>query len=236
MELLDAIETQMICNRLPLVGVTVSAVPCRNTPIVLGLHWHGFIEHALTESVEDRSAATVRYEPVPSSCLQINQRWDDDADLDYAVIEVAWELGAWNLTRLEARPFMRLGGSVSEVHQCEMAFGCPSLLQDGASPTVSEVPDAEDLLEAAGRAGYRYWKFHPVRGGIWEECTEDLTLEAGGYRNPSCPAQSVRMENPQSLRRPRQVVYQFGKSVTLDLPAMLQEPALKPGDAIADPR
>ena len=223
---------------LPLVGVTVSAVPCRNTPIVLGLHWHGFVEHTLTDGVEDdvKPRPTLRYEPVPSSFLQINQRWDDDSDLDYAVIEVAWELGAWNLTRLEARPFMRLGGSVSEVHQCEMAFGCPSILHDGSAPTVSEVPDADDLLEAAGRAGYRYWKFLPVRGGIWEDCKEDLTLESGGYRNPSCPTMSVQMENPASLRRHRQVVYQFGKSVTLDLPAIAHESAPQPSHAIAQSR
>ena len=44
MELLEQIESQLISNRLPLVAVTVAAVPYANTPIVLGLHWHGFVE------------------------------------------------------------------------------------------------------------------------------------------------------------------------------------------------
>jgi hypothetical protein len=99
-----------------------------------------------------------------------------------------------------------------------MAFGCPSMLQDGMPPTVSEVPDAEDLVEVAARAGYRYWKFLPMRGGIWEGDRDDMTLEPGGYRNPSCPAMSVPMGNPQALRQPRQIVYQFGRSMTLDVP------------------
>jgi ATP-dependent protease HslVU (ClpYQ) peptidase subunit len=42
MELLDRIETQLISNRLPLVAITVAAVPYANTPVVLTLHWHGF--------------------------------------------------------------------------------------------------------------------------------------------------------------------------------------------------
>ena len=215
MQLLDAIETQMICNRLPLVGITVSAVPCRNTPIVLALHWHGFVEHKLhVPASEDDAPAgeTVRYEPVPSSCLQITQRWDRVTDLDCAVMEVAWELGAWNLRRTEARPFMRPGAPVAEVFECEMVFGRPEILHDGLPPAVSEVPDADDLVEAAGRMGYLFWKFYPVRGGIWNDAGEDLTLEPGGYRNPSCPADSVPVEDPQTLRRPRQIVYEFGKS------------------------
>ena len=225
MQLLDAIETQMICNRLPLVGITVSAVPCCNTPIVLALHWHGFVERTLpVPAPKDDAPAveTVCYEPVPSSCLQITQRWDRVTDLDCAVMEVAWELGAWNLRRTEARPFMRPGAPVAEVFECEMVFGRPEILHDGLPSAVSEVPDADDLVEAAGRMGYLFWKFHPVRGGIWNDAGEDLTLERGGYRNPSCPADSVPVENPQTLRRPRQIVYEFGKSETLEVPSLRQ--------------
>ena len=221
MQLLDAIETQMICNRLPLVGITVSAVPCCNTPIVLALHWHGFVERTLpVPAPEDDalSGETVRYEPVPSSCLQLTQRWDRVADLDCAVIEVAWELGAWNLRRTEARPFLRSGAPAAEALECEMVFGRPGMLHDGLSPAVSEIPDADELVEAAGRMGYLFWKFHPVRGGIWNDGRDDLTLERGGYRNPSCPADSVPVENPQTLRRQRQIVYEFGKSDVGSMP------------------
>jgi len=40
MELLERIETQLVSNRLPLVAITVAAVPYANTPVVLTLHWH----------------------------------------------------------------------------------------------------------------------------------------------------------------------------------------------------
>ena len=49
MQLLDCIETQIISNRLPLVAVTMAAVPYANTPVVLTLHWHGFVETRLAD-------------------------------------------------------------------------------------------------------------------------------------------------------------------------------------------
>ena len=99
MELLKPIESQLISNRLPLVAVTVAAVPYANTPIVLGLHWHGFVEVRLLEAGDTQP---FRYESVPSSALQLNERWDDFSQLDHAALEVAWELGAWDMARFEA--------------------------------------------------------------------------------------------------------------------------------------
>jgi len=52
MHLLDRIETQLISNRLPLVAISVAAVPYANTPVVLTLHWHGFVETRLAERAD----------------------------------------------------------------------------------------------------------------------------------------------------------------------------------------
>src|SRR5580700_5076030 len=71
MSFLDAIETQLVCNRLPLAGISVAAVPHADTPVVLSLHWHAFVEHKLVEGTEE----IFKYEAVPSSCLQLNERW-----------------------------------------------------------------------------------------------------------------------------------------------------------------
>ena len=87
MELLDRIETQLISNRLPLVGITVAAVPYANTPVVLTLHWHGFVETRLAE-VPD--ADVVAFQPVPSSALQVNDRWDQLEQLENELLDVAW--------------------------------------------------------------------------------------------------------------------------------------------------
>ena len=73
MQILDLIETQLVSNRLPLVAVTLAAVPHANTPCVLTLHWHGFVEVKLAES---ENANAIAFQSVPSSALQVNERWD----------------------------------------------------------------------------------------------------------------------------------------------------------------
>ena len=208
MQLLDRIETQIIANRLPLVGITVGAVPYANTPVVLTLHWHGFVEARLADVTD---ANVVAYQPVPSSALQLNERWDRLDELENHVLDVAWELGAWDLARVEAPPFIRPGSCEQESLECMNAFGSPPITIDGQSPVVAEVPDAQDLIEAAGRAGYLQWTFRPVRGGLWAEVSEDLTLQEGGYRNPPCPVLPSATVLPKAFR-PRRVVYQFGRA------------------------
>ena len=121
MEFLDAIETQMISNRLPLAGISIAALPCADTPMVLSLHWHGFIEH----EEETECGPQFRYEAVPSSCLQVNRRWGELRDIEHTVMDVAWELGSWDLTRFEMRPCMRPGAPTQEAIECHLAFGQP---------------------------------------------------------------------------------------------------------------
>ena len=211
MHLLDRIETQLISNRLPLVAITVAAVPYANTPVVLTLHWHGFVEARLAELGD---AEVVAYQSVPSSALQLNERWDGLEQLENEVLDVAWELGSWDLARTEALPFVRPGAEQQESLECMNAFGSTPLALDGQAPVVAEVPDAPDLIEAASRAGYVQWLFRPVRGGVWAEVADDATLQEGGYRNPPCPyiAAPIRANRE---RRSRRVVYQFGRAARL---------------------
>src|SRR5260221_3677286 len=49
MHLLDRIETQLIANRLPLVAITVAAVPYVNTPVPLTLHLDTIVETRVAE-------------------------------------------------------------------------------------------------------------------------------------------------------------------------------------------
>ncbi|QJR16744.1 diguanylate cyclase [Usitatibacter palustris] len=205
MHLLDCIETQLVSNRLPLVGVTLAAVPYANTPVVLTLHWHGFVETRLADVTD---ANVVAYQTVPSSALQINERWDRFEQLESSILDVAWELGAWDLARTEALPYVRPGATATEAIACQGAFAAQPPLIDGQPAVVAEVPDAGDLVEAAARSGYVSWLFRPVHGGLWADLAEDLTLEEGGYRNPPCPLLSA----PTRPGRSRRVVYQFGRS------------------------
>ncbi|MEO7743598.1 MAG: diguanylate cyclase [Usitatibacter sp.] len=211
MQLLDRIESQLLANRLPLVGITVAAVPYANTPVVLTLHWHGFVEVRLADVTD---ANVVAYQPVPSSALQLNDRWDKLDQLENEVLDVAWELGSWDLARTEALPFVRPGATEQESLECMGAFGAMPIAIEGQPPVVAEVPDADDLIEAASRSGYVQWIFRPVRGGVWAEVAEDTTLQDGGYRNPPCPYLATPARVGRTLR-PRRVVYQFGRAAGL---------------------
>lgn len=211
MQLLDRIETQLISNRLPLVAVTVAAVPYANTPVVLTLHWHGFVETRLADVAD---AGVVGYQPVPSSALQVNDRWDQFDELEHEVLDVAWELGSWDLARTEALPFVRAGAAEQESLECMGAFGSMPVCIDGQTPIVAEVPDSSDLIEAASRTGYVQWLFRPVRGGVWADVADDVTLQEGGYRNPPCPVLSAPPRGSR-VRGARRVVYQFGRCPSL---------------------
>ncbi len=200
--LLEIIEEQLVANRLEIAAVTIAATPYVNTPVVVSLHWHGFIE---AKPAPEGSA--VALQSVPSSALQINTRWDRFADLERDALETAWELGAWDFTRNEARPYSRPGADLQERIDCMTAFGVPPQQIDGEPFVVSDVHDADDLVDAAGHAGYVRWQFRPVWCGIWREVARDATLERGGYRNPACPV-SVR---PFAPGRAGSVVYTLGR-------------------------
>ena len=75
---------------------------------------------------------------------------------------------------------------------------------------MAEVPDSDGLIEAASRSGYVQWVFRPVRGGVWAEVAEDVTLQDGGYRNPPCPI-VARPTAAVPARASRRHVYQLGR-------------------------
>lgn len=210
MDVLEFIEDQLIANRLPLVAVTFAALPHGNTPVILALHWHAFVEVPLADGTEP-----VAFEAVPSSVLQVNARWDGCAELDNAILEAAWELGAWNLERTQAAPFRRPGADTTETTAAHQAFGKAGLMLNSQPAFVADAPDADDLIETAARSGYIHWLFRPVRGGLWAAPSDDITLEKGGYRNPACPLVSKPIVEPQQLRKRLREVYALGQSISL---------------------
>jgi hypothetical protein len=177
MNLLESISDRMAAARRPLFAITVAAVRCPDTPVILTLHWHGFIEEKIIEVVE---AETVSYTPIPSSALQVNERWDDLTTLDRAAMEAGWELGAWDVARAERIGCVRPGAESSEALECLQAFGVSPYGVNGQQVVVSDAPDAQDLLNLAARRGYLMWMFRPVHGGIWADVADDATLRPDG--------------------------------------------------------
>ena len=197
MELVERIQDQLAGNPHPLFAITVAAVPCPDTPIILTLHWHGF--------VRERATALA---PVPSSALQVNDRWADLEELDRAALDAGWELGAWDVARAERRACTRPGAESRESLECLQAFGAFPFGLDGISPVVADAPDADDLLDAAARHGYLMWLFRPVHRGVWKDVADDVTLDPQGRREPPCPVSVV----PPRCRETRKTVYRFGVS------------------------
>jgi len=212
MELLDRIEDQVNATRLPLFAITLAAVPCADTPVILTLHWHAFI----TEKLADIPAAeAVVYKPVPSSALQLNDRWSDLATVDCAAMEAAWELGAWDVQRAERPACSRPGAESREALECLQAFSAFPYGLNNQQMVVADAPDADELVEVAARRGYLMWLFRPVRGGIWGQYADDVTLDASGRRSGPCPHAPI----PAKCDRSRRTVYRFGVPTTNPLTA-----------------
>jgi len=203
MQILDCIEDQLAATGLPLVGITLAAVPCPDTPVILTLHWHGFIKEKLAEIEE---ANIVSYTPIPSSALQLNERWRNLIAVDKAAMAAAWELGAWDVARAERPGCLRPGAASSESLECLQAFGSFPFGINGNQVVVSDAPDADDLVQVAAERGYLMWIFRPVRGGIWAQYADDATLDEEGRRAPPCPHHPI----PPTCEGKRKTVYRFG--------------------------
>jgi hypothetical protein len=207
MRIVERIEDQIASTNLPLVGITLAAVPCPDTPVILTLHWHGFIKEKLAELEE---AETISYTPIPSSALQVNDRWRSLVAVDRAAMEAAWQLGAWDVARAERPGCMRAGADSSEALECLQAFGAFPYGINGNQVVVSDAPDADDLVQLAAQRGYLMWVFRPVKGGIWAEFADDATLGPEGTRTSPCPHRPI----PPICDGKRHTIYRFGVSTS----------------------
>jgi len=207
LQILERIEDQISATGLPLVGITLAAVPCPDTPVILTLHWHGFIKEKLADVDE---ADAVSYTPIPSSALQLNERWGDLVSVDRAAMEAAWELGAWDVARAERPGCLRPGANGTEAFECLQAFGSFPYGINGQQVVVADAPDADDLVQLAADRGYLMWVFRPVSGGIWAEYADDATLNPEGRRPPPCPLRPI----PPACSGKRKTVYRFGVPAT----------------------
>ncbi|HEY5763464.1 MAG TPA: hypothetical protein VIS73_09695 [Rhodocyclaceae bacterium] len=207
MEVIHKITGQIASVGLPLFAVTLTAVPCANTPVLLILHWHGFRRSG------DSGEAAEPPVSVPGSALQLNERWDEMARLDEAMLDAAWQCGAWELDREERRACNTVGADEREAAACLQAFGEPPLA--GTSETlVADAPDQREMLRLGAAVGYVRWQFRPVRGGLWGPSPEDCSLAADGSRDPPCPVKPLATVGPRVSR----TRYQLGRCDRILLP------------------
>jgi hypothetical protein len=206
MDLLQTIDERLLAEPLPLVAVTVAAVAHPDTPVILTLHWHGFVEEiAASDGNESRAL-----KPLPSTALQVNERWNELTDLDRAALEAGWELGAWDVARSERAGCVRPGADSSETLECLRAFGASAQTFGNAPVVQVDAPDMDDLVDMATRCGYLFWKFRPVYHGLCARFANDSTLTAEGRRKPTCPVELVTPKGRQAV----DTIYRLGSPST----------------------
>lgn len=181
MNIFERVAAQIDSVGLPLFGVTLTALPRTDTPVLLMLHWHGFRPEERWDGSPPQRRDPVA---VPGSTLQINERWRTFSELEQAVLDTAWQLGAWSLERHEHRGCNTAGAAQREALECRQAFG---ELPDWSDAFVEAAPDRLDLMHTAAKLGYLHWHFRPVSGGMWRSADGDDTLRPDGGRTLPCP-------------------------------------------------
>ncbi|MDX5363318.1 MAG: hypothetical protein LPJ91_04100 [Pseudazoarcus pumilus] len=202
MDILSSISAQTAALRLPLYAVTLTALPRPNTPLLLMLHWHGFRRD---ERAPDQSPEAHR--AVPGSALQLNPPWHAFEEVEQALLDAAWQLGAWDVERHARRACSTVGAPEREALECRQAFGENPFAPGDESHLLVEAPDRAEMLRFAHDKGYVRWQFRPVRGGLWCDTADDDTLGPDGGRAPPCP---VTLEAPPH-RPGAPFVYRLGK-------------------------
>lgn len=207
MEVFGRVKDQVQSMGLPVVAVSLTAVPRANTPVLLMVHWHGF-----AKSQPARTAAAVApidtAVGIPGSALQLSDTWMAMEHLDSAMLNAAWQFGAWDLVREERRGCNTAGASEQEALECRQAFADNPFDEEADDYMLTEAPDRADLMHLGARVGYVRWQFRPVKNGLWRDTASDDTLREDGSRELPCPV----LARPAVGVRLSQTRYHLGHS------------------------
>jgi hypothetical protein len=210
MNILETVADQSDAMRLPLYAVTVTAVAREEAPALLSLHWHGFFRQTPLRL----PGLELPARPVPQSMAQFDlpQGVLDAFDaLEQSLLEAAWQLGAWDVERLERPAWWRLGAPATEVNDGRRAFGYYEDDEIDSAHVMADAPDREELMRLAAHRGYLRWLFRPRKRGIWGEVQDDGddTLDESGGRALPCPVMPQPLHGDHAARR---TVYRLGRA------------------------
>lgn len=186
MQVFDKVVGQVQSVGLPVVAVSLTAVPRANTPVLLMVHWHGFARPQAPR-VGQPHAPHETTVAIPGTALQLSDIWLEIQQLDDAMLQAAWQFGAWDLVREERRGCHTAGASEREALECRQAFAEHPFDGPAEEFMLTQAPDREDLMCLGARVGYVRWLFRPVKNGLWRDSASDDTLQADGGREPPCP-------------------------------------------------
>lgn len=186
MQVFEKVVDQFACVGLPAVAVSLTAVPRANTPVLLMVHWHGFARPQPQRSGQS-NASDEMASAVPGSAVQLSETWLAIEHLDEAMLQAAWQLGAWDLVREERRGCNTAGATEQEAMACRQAFAEHPFNGVAEEFMLSEAPDRQDLMHLGAHVGYVRWQFRPVKNGLWKDAMGDDTLQTDGSRSLPCP-------------------------------------------------
>jgi hypothetical protein len=212
MQVFDKVADQVQSMGLPVVAVSLTAVPRANTPVLLIVHWHGFAKRRATRWRE-AAAPGEPMVPIPGSALQLNEVWMSLGQLDDAMLQAAWHFGAWDLVREERRGCNIAGASEQEALECRQAFAENPFAAQAEEFMLTDAPDRSDLMQLAAKVGYVRWQFRPVKDGFWPQTGADDTLRPDGGRLEDCPVPARPAVGPRVSR----TRYQLGHSTRIVL-------------------
>lgn len=215
MNLFETVTAHSAAMRLPLYAVTVTRVARRADAALLSLHWHGFLRQTPLKI----PGVELPPRPVALSITKLDMSGERPDTLERALLEAAWQLGAWDLERLVRPPWWRLGAPATEVSEALRAFGYADE-EDAAAGThrtgdlgghtMTQVSDRDEMLREAGRRGYVRWLFRPRKCGIWAAVPDDAddTLDSTGGRTLPCPV----VPGPARGTGAQRTVYRLGRT------------------------
>lgn len=216
MNLFETIAGHAAAMRLPLYAVTVTRVARRDDAALLSLHWHGFLRRTPLKI----PGADLPPRPLAQSMARLDMSGERLDGLENALLEAAWQLGAWDLERVVRPAWWRPGVPVTDVSEALRAFGYVNGDLGGDEPeqgdhTMAAAPDREEMLREAGRRGYVRWLFRPRKCGIWFVVHDgsDETLDSTGGRTLPCPV----VAGPPRKTKPQRTVYRLGRASGLQL-------------------
>ena len=145
MRVFDNVVEQVQSVGLPVVAVSLTAIPRANTPALLMVHRHGFarpLNPRFVQTSTPREAAKC----VPGSALQLSDTWLEMEHLDDAMLQAAWQFGAWDLVREERRGCNTAGASEREALECRQAFAEDPFDRPAEELMLADAPDREALM------------------------------------------------------------------------------------------
>ena len=203
--------------KLPaLAGIYVNSVSVSSTydfenDVIMKISWTmPSLEHNLQSGLKG-VAKTVMSTPADSTILI--EHYDGYKNLEDQLMQSAWELGAWDISRLEKAPLPDAAEILSPSYGIAQSFGINPYTIDGSPMQLGENTDLETIENAANH-GYITWRFVPMATAKPERIrialTKDKTIKTNGTRDGLVGTARAKFWHPKNVGTGHEHIYQLG--------------------------